>query len=240
MGEPGGIMRTSIIILAASLTLTACQGVVGSGTTVTQAREVGAFRKVNISAGLTAHVTTGARSVTLVADDNLAPLIETVVQDDTFIARFKQPTSVVKATRLELTIVNDVLEGVIASGAATVTAAATPATEFPVIASGASDVAISGLSVTKLSVDASGAAQVTVSGAGTSESLSASGASSIDAKRLPVQAATLDVSGASDVRAAVSGTLSGSVSGASTVTITGTPTGDVSITGASTLTKGAP
>ncbi len=236
-------MRLSLTAPLAVIALSACQGLlglVGNGTVVSQTRELGAFKRVEVSSALTAHITTGARAVSVRADENLLPYLETVVEGDTLVARVKAGSNVAKATALEVSIVNDMLEGVTASGAATVTAAATPATTFPVVASGACDLSVTGISATQVTIDASGASKVTLTGAATSAAITASGASTLELKQLPVQAATLEVSGASTVKAAVSGTLTGSVSGASSVSITGTPTGEVNVTGASTLNKGSP
>lgn len=232
-------MRTALVTTIACFTLAACQlhvATIGSGAVITQTREVGAFKRLSVEGPFVVHVSTGARAVTVRADDNFLPLIETVLEGDTLVARLTPGTSVLRSTALELTVVNDAVEAVSASGAATVTAAATPASDFPVVASGASHVDVSGLSATNLHVTASGASSVVVAGAASSGTLIASGASSVDVRTVSLQSATIDISGGSNLKATVTSTLTGSLSGGSSAVITGTPSSSVNVSGGSTLT----
>jgi hypothetical protein len=234
---------TSMLSSAALLlTTSACQlsFASGNGAVVTEAREVGAFRRVSVENGMTALITTGSRAVTVKTDQNLQALVETVVVGEVLFVRVKPGTTITNSGALEATVANDAIEGLAASGAARVTSEATATTAFVVDASGASSVTVAGVSASSIAVNASGASHVTMTGGATSANLSASGASGLDVKAVPLTSATIDLSGASSLRASVSGSLSGSLSGASTASITGTPTTAVATSGGSTISTGAP
>jgi Putative auto-transporter adhesin, head GIN domain len=219
-------MRTSQLFVLLSLgALQACGlGVLGNGKVATDTRQIGAFKRVSINSAVKATIGPGTRSLTLRADENLLPLLETVIEGDTLVVRVKYGEAIANSTALEATITNDVLEGVAASGAATVTAPVTATTTFPITASGASEVVLTNLSTTSLTIDASGASTVTVTGSATSGAVTASGASALHLR----------------VDAQVSGALTGNASGASSVVITGNPTNSVAVSGASSVRLNAP
>jgi hypothetical protein len=223
----------------AVLLLAGCQLVTGSGVTTTTSRAVPAFRRVAVASGLSATITTGARAVSIRADDNLQPLIETVVEGDTLQVRLRPLTILGFHGPLEVTIVNDVIEGLEASGAATITSALTPIGVLHVSASGASSVSAGPVASTSVVLEASGASDITLGGAATGGTARASGSSTVDLRQLPLESMTLELSGASALTGRVSAVLAGSASGASVATIIGTPTSTVQVSGASRVVTGA-
>lgn len=234
-------MKTNLLSMLCLL-LTACGGsgfLVGNGNVTTTTRDVSAFRKISVGSAVLARVHPGARAVSLRTDENFQSVMEVVVEGDTLFIRNKMLTGF-NPTVLEADITNDVLEGVDASGAATVLGAATPVTSFPLSASGASTITLTDLSSTDFTLTATGASTVTLSGAATRATISAEGGSTVDVRGVPLSALTVDASGASTVKARVASTLEAVASGASLVTVTGTPTAQVVKSGASTVTLGAP
>ena len=229
------------LVVTSFLFLSACTMAVGNGKVTSQAREVGAFRRVSIESGITGTVTTGSRAVTVRTDENLQALVETVVEGEVLKVRVRATTGLTNPHALDVAITSDVIEGVFASGGVDVTAAATPCDGFFLDASGGSRIAVSGVSASTINATASGGSNVTLSGAATNGTIVGSGGARLDLKALPLTSATIDLSGASTLRASVSTTLIGMLSGGSTATITGTPSSDgVSTSGASELIKGAP
>jgi hypothetical protein len=236
-------MRTpqALFVIPLALALQACGPLVsGNGAFTSEPRTVGAFKRVEVGNALVATLATGARSVTVNTDQNLQQYIEAVVEGDTLKLRVPPLTNLTSSRPLAVAVVNDLFEGVQASGAAEVTGPATPATPYVVGASGAAKVTLTGLSTTSLEVSASGASRVTLTGTATSATLGASGASIVDVKAVPLQTAAIDISGASTLKARVASTLSGSVSGASTALITGHPASTATPSGASTITFDVP
>jgi hypothetical protein len=175
----------------------------------------------------------------LSAEDNLHPLVETFVEEDTLVVRVKPSTMVAPGRTLDVTITNDLLEGLQASGGSRVTAVATPSERFPVTASGGSVVQVTSLSSTEFSIDASGGSEVTVSGAATGAQVEASGGSDLLLQGVPLQWLRVTASGGATVLARVSQTLTGKASGGSTITVIGTPASTVATSGGSQVRVGA-
>jgi hypothetical protein len=231
-------MRTPglLVCLAA---LTACQSVVGSGHVTTTTREVPAFRRLAIATGIKAHATTGTRALSLRADDNLQPLIETLVEGDTLLVRLK-PQTVGASGTMEVEISNDVFEALDASGGVHVTMTATPVGSFVLSASGGSLIDVTGLSSTDFTLDVSGGSVVTLAGAATRGTANASGGSQLTLTQVPLESLTIAASGGSTINASVSGSLAGSASGGSIVNIKGTPASTVDSSGGSQVHLGVP
>lgn len=231
-------MKANLLLVA--LGLAACQGVIPSGNVVSETREVTAFRQVSIGSGIRAQLSAGTRDVELRADDNVAPLVETFVEAETLVVRVKRPVAVGAGRTLEVTIRNDLFEGLVASGGSRVTVAATPVARFPIAASGGSEVTVTGLSCTDLVIDSSGGSDVRVSGAASAGDVTASGGSELALVDVPLASLHVVASGGSRVAARVSGSLTGSASGGSTVVITGTPASSVTTSGGAKVRLGEP
>ncbi len=231
-------MRT--LILLPSVLLLACGQVNGNGNVTTTTREVTSFRKLRVADALNATVTTGARSVTVRTDENLQGLIESVIEGDALVLRLPPGTGIGSSTALEVTVVNEVVEGVDASGAANVIATATAIPTFAVSASGSSTVSITGVSSDAVDVSASGSSDVTLAGSAMTGQLNASGSSNLSLRDLPLDSAVIALSGASTLHGRVATSLSGSASGASNAFITGNPSSTVGLSGSSNVTLGAP
>ena len=231
----------SAAVCALGLSVLGCgTSIVPGATITTTTRDVSAFRRISIGSAFVAHATTGPRSLTIRTSDNVQDLVLATVSGDTLTVQLKPMTTLLGNATLEATITNDVIEGVEGSGAAVVTATATPATGFAVTSSGASKVSVDGVSSSTLTVEASGGATATVSGAATDGTATASGSSTVDVKGVPLATLKADASGASTIKARVSATLSGSASGASQIVVTGSPANTVQTSGASSVQLNAP
>jgi Putative auto-transporter adhesin, head GIN domain len=226
--------RASLVLLFA---LTGC-GIVGNGKITSSSPELPAFRRVRIESAFTARATTGARAVTVRTDENIMQYVQTLVESDTLVVRlsgiWKSPSL------LEVDISNDLFEGIEASGAADVTAPATPVTSLSVRASGASNVKVTGVSSSDFSAEATGLSTIELAGAATQGTATASGGSILRLRLLPVLSLTVAASGGSLVTARVSSTLTGTCSGESTVAIVGNPTNGVDTSGSSRVILNVP
>ena len=231
--------RALTLGLLTFLALSGCGGLVsGSGRAAQAERTVGPWRTLDVASGIHATVTRGAPAVTLTGDDNLLPLIETVVEGDTLHVRLVPNT--VAWNHLELTaeVQGEVLEGVHASGSATVEGDATPTRGAPFVldASGSSHVDLGALDATEVQVNASGASVVTLEGVADALTVSASGASTVDTRALPVDRAHIDASGSSELDVTVRVSVDGALSGASRLELAGGAHANVAATGGSTVT----
>jgi hypothetical protein len=223
-------------LMVASVISMGCFGALGSGREATQAREVGAFRRLQVHGGIQATVTQGARAVSITADDNLLSLIETRVEGDVLIIRTKEGTSISTSKGLRAAISNDVLEGVQASGGSIVSGPATTASTWRAEASGGSRITLTGLSTTAGTLVASGGSTLTIAGAVTDLTVNASGGSTGNLGDLSATRVILDVAGGSTVKLGSAESVTGSASGGSTVTIKSARSVTVDASGGSSVT----
>lgn len=222
-----------LLVSIALLSLTACYGGVGSGKVVSEERSIGSFRKVSVGSGLTLKATTGERKLTITTDDNVLPIVQTFVANDTLFVQLPPNTIPPLATIFSADLSNDLFEGIDASGGCDVNMVATGTSRFPIAASGGSDVFIDGLSTGEVTMDASGGSTITLTGAAQSAEASASGGSELKLRAFSLDSLRVDASGGSTVTARVSSSLTGSASGGSTVSVIGTPTNRVDTSGGS-------
>jgi hypothetical protein len=206
----------SLTLAVLATTLTGCffGGTAGSGTEATEDRTVDGFTEISVSGIYTVEAVVGPEvSVSVVADDNILPLIQTTVSNG----------------RLSIET-----EGSIRPKVQPVVRVTVPSLEF-VDLSGATSLIATGLTGEKFRLDTSGASKATLAGAVESLEIDVSGAAKITAADLNAKNAEIDVSGAAKVDVTVSDKLDVEVSGAGKVTYGGEPTVTKDLSGAGSV-----
>jgi Putative auto-transporter adhesin, head GIN domain len=212
----------------------------GSGVAKEESRPVEAFHA--LEAGSTLEVSIEVKkdarpALTIKGDDNIVPLVESVIEDGKLILRIKNNANIRPKVALTAEVVTGEIDGVKASGAATVTVKGGSKVEnFTAGASGASRVTVDGIETKIASASASGASHVVLSGTANSLKADASGASDVKAGSLKVEDAQVSISGASNAAVHASKSIAGDVSGASQLDLSGHPAKKtVSTSGASSV-----
>jgi Putative auto-transporter adhesin, head GIN domain len=217
--------------------------IVGSGVSKEESRPVDAFHALDAGSTLQVNVsvTPGEKpSLKITGDDNLVPLIESVVSDGTLILRLKDNSSISPKLPLLAEVVVSELGGVEASGAASVKIkGVVKAYSFRASASGAAQVSVEGVeALEEAAASAEGASQVVLTGYSAILKVAASGASQVKAEGLKVEEAHVSISGASGVELRVNKSVAGDVSGASHLDLYGSPAKQsVTTSGASQVTE---
>ena len=210
------LSMAAAVIVAAALTASSPGvagwfdgGVRGSGNIVTEARTVPEFDRVSAGGSQTVIVTVGpARSVTIKADDNVVPLIETTVENGKLHIGSKKSYSSADVT---VTVTVPALKGVSLAGSG--------------------DVTVSGVEGGSLGAALSGSGDITVSGKADSVSVSVSGSGEIHLFDLAARTADVSIAGSGDVEVNASDTLSVSIAGSGDITYRGKPQVKRSIAG---------
>jgi Putative auto-transporter adhesin, head GIN domain len=240
-------MRRRTWIVASALSVASgCNGsflrgipaIQGSGIAKEETRPVEAFHAIEAENALqvTVAVTQGAKSsLKISGDDNLVPLVESVVRDGKLILRIKDNSNIRTKTPLLAEVMTDVLDQVTASGASTVkVTGGSKVDRFTAEASGAAQVSVDGIQTPHAIATATGASHVVLSGSAESLKVDAAGASQVKAEGLKVDDADVSISGASNVELRASKSVAGEVSGASRLDLQGRPAKkNVSTSGAS-------
>jgi hypothetical protein len=190
-------------------------GVQGSGNVITETRDVSGFSEIAVGgSGVVRVEVTGTDSMTIEAEDNIMPLLETDVTNGRLVLDTSR--SISPTVDIVYTITAATLEGLEVSGSAEVDATGIDATDFSVDISGSGDVAAVG----------------TLDGA---LSLSISGSGAFDGESLTSPQGTVDISGSGNAVVNVSETLDVSVSGSGNVEYLGSPDVDEDISGSGNI-----
>jgi len=212
----------------------------GSGVAKEESRPVEAFHALEAGSTLevSIQVTKDAKpSLKIKGDDNIVPLVESVIEDGKLILRIKDNANIRPKVTLTAEVVTTELDGVDASGASTVKVkGGSKVDKFTAGASGAARVSVEGIEAQKASATATGASHVVLSGTATSLKAEASGASEVKAGSLKAEDAQVSISGASSAAVHASKSVAGDVSGASRLDLGGRPAKNtVTTSGASSV-----
>jgi len=192
-----------LLAVFALVQLSACQwlrGVEGSGVIVEEKREVKGFTDVRISGGYEVKIAVGAEeSLVLSGDDNLLPLITTVVEDGVLIVKNKKAIS--PKSPIRLTLSAKALARLKISGSARGT--------------------VSGIDAAEFALECSGSCKLALTGKAMLLDVGVSGSGEVDATELPVKKANVRISGSGAVDVTVSESLKVRISGSGTVTFAG-------------------
>jgi hypothetical protein len=133
-------------------------GVEGSGNVVTESREVSGFDEVVLSGSGRVDIdVTGEESLTIEAEDNIIPLLETEVRDGRLVLGNRSAIS--PTVDVVYTITADDLAGIDVSGSGVVDATGIDGTDFSVEISGSGAVRLEGTVTGLLSVSISGSGE---------------------------------------------------------------------------------
>lgn len=194
----------------------------GNGVTATESREVGEFSAVAIQGALTATVEIGPRSpVVIEGDENLLPMVTTVVRDDKLVVAIPVNLTV-RPTRPITVKISTPSWGLLETrGAARVSAQAGEAETQAVKAVGASSVKLSGVTTDALSLEGQGASTIEADGETGDMALVLTGASVARLDQLDASDATVFASGASTASVKTRDGIDGGVSGVSALNVSG-------------------
>jgi hypothetical protein len=199
-------------------------GVTGSGKEVDVARQVGAFSVLRLDGSVDVHARQGATpGVSVHADDNIEPMIDTFVEGDTLVVRMKKGTSF--STRHDV-VVDVVFTSLTAarqhgSGNLHIDKVAGPRFESSIAGSG--DLQIDSVQVGSFALSIAGSGDVVVSGTADEARFGIAGSGDIDARNLGAKKVGVSISGSGDAHVNATETLDAKVAGSGDVTYSGHP-----------------
>jgi hypothetical protein len=217
--------RTSLLFSAAAAiaclglaTAFAWSGITGSGRAITQQREVSGFKGIALSLPGRLEIVQGAaEGVTITADDNVVPEIETVVERGVLHVRLRKDTNVRTRTRISIKVRARAIHSIAVAGSGDVIA---PSLDSPA-----------------LTVRLAGSGDVKVGGRAESLQVRISGSGDVDAGRFDTQRAKVSVAGSGDATVWVRKTLEASVSGSGEVRYFGDPEVRKKVAGSGTVRR---
>jgi hypothetical protein len=182
----------------------------GSGDLITESREVSGFDEIAVlGSGKVIVDVTGTESLTIEAEDNIMPLLETEV----------------RSGRLELAVEGNI------SPTRDITYTITAATLQGVTIVGSGDVTANGVDAAGFAVEISGSGDVSPAGTAAALSVDIAGSGRYHGEDLVVATATIDVAGSGDAVVNATDELDIDVAGSGNVEYIGNPTVAQSVSG---------
>lgn len=188
----------------------------GSGMIVREERAVaGAFTRIESGGAWRIDVRTGEpAAVAVEADENLLPLLETVVADGELVVRLRGG-SVAPTQTPRISVTMPRLDRVRIGGATKLAAEQLDGSDARIETSGAAEVSVADVQGAALTVTASGASEIRVAGRTRTANVTASGSSRFLSPAFVCARGTVELSGASRADFDVGESLDASLSGAS-------------------------
>lgn len=233
-----------LLAVVASLSFGFAEAATGSGRMATEQRTASDFEAIALSGSMDIVVRQGSKEgVEIQADDNLLPLIETVVEPGsngrTLQIRFKRGERIYNHGQIRVTVDVIKLTAVVTAGSGDIFVDGLKTPSFKLTISGSSDAKLNGLVVAEaLEVRISGSGDVLAAGSAKSVKLSIAGSG--DAKLAGLQADDVQVriAGSGDASVTANKSLDVSVAGSGDVRYGGNVTAiKTSMAGSGTLSR---
>ncbi len=190
----------------------------GSGKQVTEERKASGFTRISLSLPGRVDLTQGsAEGVTVTADDNVVPEIETLVENGTLKLRFRRNTSL--------------------AGKSTIRIAVQARNIDSISVAGSGDVHAPALTAPRLTVSIAGSGNVHIAGRTDALDANISGSGDLGASQLDTQSAKISVAGSGDAVVWARKALTVSVAGSGDIRYYGDPAVTKSVVGSGSVRR---
>lgn len=228
---------------AAPMTATAWpfgdERVAGSGNVVRQARQVGRFS--GIAFGLPGHLelrTGSAESVTVETDDNLQPLVETVVEGDLLRIRPARRNLDLRTKNLRIVVTARQVDRLAVGGPGAIDADAMRGRELRVELGGSGRIDVRDIEGDRLSVSVGGSGELRAGGGKVGRmAISIGGSGDVDLGKVAAERASVSIGGSGDVTVWSRSELRVSIAGSGDVKYYGDPRLSHSIAGSGAVRR---
>lgn len=234
-------MRLPLLVaIVLALVVAACApgSVRGSGNVVSERREITAFTGFDILERGTVELRIGLEnSLTVQAEANILPLLETGVRDGILVLGRSSTTILPTRPIRYLVTVRD-LNYIRANGAARVEAT-NPITvdQLTIHSLGASRITIEQLNANTLTTEVADSGSVTIGGATIDQTVTLGGPGRYIARKLTSERATVLLTGAGNITISVSDQLDATISGSGNINYVGEPTVTSNVSGAGRIRR---
>ncbi len=212
------------------------ESITGSGKSVTEKREIGNVTEVSISRGDRVEILQGDMpSVSVTADDNILPLLETRNKNGKLTFGTKSGINIRAVTPISYIVKVPQLQKLTISGVGNVHAAGLKGDELTIKLSGAGNATLKDIECKVLNLTISGAGTTSLTGTVEKAVLRLSGAGDINAEGLKATSAETHISGAGNAKVWATTDLKAKISGAGHIQYKGNPKIEQTITGAGSV-----
>jgi hypothetical protein len=219
--SPRTLAALALLVIASTITLPAHawewpigSRVTGSGNLTRVQRSVQGFKGVALEVPANVEIVQGeAQGVTIETDDNIAALIETVVEKDQLKIRLAQRRAGIKPTSLKITVHARTIESLAISGNGSFRAERLTSVSLAANISGSGDIWLRALDVDSLSLSISGSGDFTAGGRADTVRVNISGSGDVKTANLASRNVKLAISGSGDAKVWATEILTVSIAG---------------------------
>jgi hypothetical protein len=214
------------------------KSVKGSGVVKTESRNVTGFTRIAVSIPAKVEIIQGStEGITIEGDDNLLPLIETLVEDAGLKIRLADKDLSISTKLLRLVVNARVIEGLSVAGAGDVHAAKLQSQTLKASIAGSGDVNIASLDVDKLTVSIAGSGNFSAGGKAKTVETKIAGSGDIKIGKLEADAVKVSVAGSGDATVWARESLAISVAGSGDVKYYGDAKVSQSVAGSGSIKR---
>ncbi|MDP2369953.1 head GIN domain-containing protein [Rhodoferax sp.] len=212
--------------------------VTGSGQVTKVQRQVSGFKGIALELPASVEVVQGeSEGVLIETDDNIAPLIETVVENEQLKIRMAQRFTAIKPKTLRFTIHARLVESLAVSGSGNIRAAKLKSSSLTTRISGSGDIHIDSLDVDSLSVSITGNGDFFAGGRADSVRSSIAGSGDLKTSTLAAKHVKLSIAGSGNAQVWASQALTVSIAGSGDVGYYGDASVSQSVAGSGRIKK---
>lgn len=204
----------------------------GSGVRVEKVRALAGFSKIRIDGPVDVRlVQAGVDQATVMADDNIEPLIETVVEGDALVVRLKRDAGFSTRQAVSVKVEARSAQSVAINGSGDFSSERFKGDSFSLHMIGSGDARLGLVEVKDLSVSIAGSGDVRAAGRAEQQSWSLNGSGDVDARALAGRKAKVTINGSGDVDLGVVEELDAQLSGSGDLHYAGRPSLRQSVSG---------
>ncbi len=212
--------------------------VFGSGQITRTQRQVSGFKGLSLDLSANVEIIQGdTEGVLIETDDNVAPLIETVVEGDQLKIRLAKRLVSFEPKTLKITVNARTIERIDIAGSGEVRAAKLQSTTLATHLAGSGAIRIAALNVDSLSVSISGSGHFYAGGHADSVRSNIAGSGNLKTATLAAKHVKVDIAGSGNAKVRASQTLKVSIAGSGDVGYYGDPAVSQSVAGSGSIRK---
>jgi hypothetical protein len=239
------MLRRSLLVLLAGTAATLAhaewyngKAITGSGVMRTEPRAVGAFTGISLAIDALVEIAAGEQqSVVIEGDDNILPLIETVVENGNLKIRMKERNVSIRSATIKVVVNARSLNSLSIAGSGDIRAASLKSDSLSARIAGSGDIRIGSLDSGSLQVSISGSGDFTAAGRANTLETGIAGSGNLKVGNLETQRASIKISGSGNALVWAHETLSVRISGNGDVAYFGDPALTKSISGSGSIKR---
>jgi hypothetical protein len=213
---------------AHALTITVSSGdkntISGSGKEVDVARKVGAFTVLRVDSSVDVHAHQGATpAVSVHADDNIEPLVETTIEGDALVVRLRKGTSFHTHHNVVVDVTFTALTAAQQHGSGDLHIDKLTGAKFESTIAGSGDLLIEHAQLGSFALSIAGSGDVAISGSADEARFGVAGSGDINARDFVAKKVSVSISGSGDAHVNATESLDAKVAGSGDISYSGHP-----------------